>query len=256
MKTYFIIGSLLLNVGLFSQCDVAIIDEAQDCDSLCEGSLTAMASGISPFTYSWSNGDTTSTADSLCAAHQYTVTIIDSMGCTASTASTLFPTMKIDLVLIASASCANCCDGIIWANTWDYSCPPYTYSWLPSGPFWNDTNATTCVATYTCCIYNACGCVRCDTLTVPFSTGFTHADPAGEITISPNPIFDAATLNLPKNFGEGSLRIYSPLGVLLREEKIEAPSGQIDRKYLPAGTYFYEVESEIYYFQGSFIIAD
>ncbi|GIV33140.1 MAG: hypothetical protein KatS3mg031_0675 [Chitinophagales bacterium] len=53
------------------------------CDSVCcDGSASVLVSGgTPPFSYLWSNGDTTATADSLCAGI-YTVTVTDANGCT------------------------------------------------------------------------------------------------------------------------------------------------------------------------------
>jgi gliding motility-associated-like protein len=59
------------------------------CNAGCDGTATVTASsGITPYTYLWSNGQTTATAISLCAS-TYTVVVTDSTGCTSSVTVTL-----------------------------------------------------------------------------------------------------------------------------------------------------------------------
>ncbi|PKP00810.1 MAG: hypothetical protein CVU14_06670, partial [Bacteroidetes bacterium HGW-Bacteroidetes-9] len=50
------------------------------CAAACNGNATVFASGLAPFTYQWSNGDNTQTADSLCVGTWY-ATITDVNGC-------------------------------------------------------------------------------------------------------------------------------------------------------------------------------
>ncbi|MCW3071501.1 MAG: hypothetical protein JWO44_1391 [Bacteroidetes bacterium] len=59
------------------------------CNGGCNGTATVTASaGITPYTYLWSNGQTTATATALCAG-TYTCTVTDSTGCTNTITITL-----------------------------------------------------------------------------------------------------------------------------------------------------------------------
>jgi gliding motility-associated-like protein len=58
---------------------VNVINES--CSGLCDGSASVVVSnGVGPYTYSWSNGLTTTTLSNLCAGN-YTVTVTGSNGC-------------------------------------------------------------------------------------------------------------------------------------------------------------------------------
>ena len=54
------------------------------CNAGCDGSiLSNVTGGVAPYTYLWTNGDNTGTADSLVAGN-YTVIVTDSKGCSDS----------------------------------------------------------------------------------------------------------------------------------------------------------------------------
>jgi len=73
-------------------------------DVLCFGDSTGTATvtpvgGVQPYTYTWSNGDTDSIADSL-AAGNYTVTIVDANGCNANGGTGLTKCFEIRSILV------------------------------------------------------------------------------------------------------------------------------------------------------------
>jgi len=55
--------------------------QAMTCASLCDGELAALISGAAPFSYLWSNGQTSTSIDELCE-DEYALTVTDSRGCT------------------------------------------------------------------------------------------------------------------------------------------------------------------------------
>ena len=85
-------------------------------DNLCYGtsvgSVTVTVSGgTAPFSYLWTNGDTTDTADSL-AAGSVSVTITDSSGCTEVVTAVISETMQLtSIVTSLNASCSGANDG-------------------------------------------------------------------------------------------------------------------------------------------------
>ncbi|MBI3502889.1 MAG: gliding motility-associated C-terminal domain-containing protein [Bacteroidetes bacterium] len=95
------------------------------------GSATANASGgTSPFTYSWSNGGTTSQISNL-TSQIYSVTITDNNGCTATqTVSVAGPTLPT----ISISGNANITSGqsITISTSASGGNPSYTYAWSPS----------------------------------------------------------------------------------------------------------------------------
>jgi gliding motility-associated-like protein len=96
------------------------------------GSITVHAiNGLPPFTYLWSNGDTTATAGNLHAG-TYTCTVTDSNHCTAENAKTITNSPPPTLAIIGTDS-AKCGipDGSATMNVNGVS-PPYTFVWNSS----------------------------------------------------------------------------------------------------------------------------
>ncbi|MGE0562119.1 MAG: gliding motility-associated C-terminal domain-containing protein [Flavobacteriales bacterium] len=128
------------------------------CNGLCDGTATANpAGGILPYSYSWTNGDTTQTADSLCPGN-YTVIVTDATGCQAN-ASVLMPVDPSVLVpngTFTDVTCFGANDGTISAAP-SGGVPPYTLTWsntpqtgLGPGTYWvTVTDANSCSQTDT-----------------------------------------------------------------------------------------------------------
>ncbi|MFI5150511.1 MAG: T9SS type A sorting domain-containing protein [Bacteroidia bacterium] len=105
------------------------------CNGSSDGSATAtVTGGSSPYHYSWSTspGQTTKTAAGLVAGI-YSVSVIDSNGCSISATVTL--TQPAPIVLAVStvkASCGNF-DGSATVSVTSGGSGPFTYLWTPSG---------------------------------------------------------------------------------------------------------------------------
>lgn len=142
------------------------------CNGVCDGSATANPSGGTlPYSYNWSNGDTTQTATGLCPGMVF-VTVTDANGCTAVDSvnmpvdpSVLVPNGVIDQQI----TCAGNCDGMV-SSAPTGGTPPYSISW--SVPDTNNVCAGIAVVTVT----DNNGCIQSDTLTL-----------VAPDTITPNP---------------------------------------------------------------------
>lgn len=113
----------------------------------CDGTATVnIINSQGTVTYVWTNGDTTQTADSLCAG-LYAVTVTDANGC--STVDTVTITepdpLELDFDIVQISCEGNGCDGEIEAIV-SGGVPPYSYAWSTG-----DTTAvidSLCVGSY------------------------------------------------------------------------------------------------------------
>lgn len=119
--------------------------------------------GAGPFTYDWSNGDTTAVIDSLIAG-DYTVTVTDANECFAEATVTIIEPPAVDVTLDATTSiCAGEDDGIIVATPVGGTAP-FDYEWSNG-----DTTATTdslAAGTYILTLTDANGCSVVDSATI------------------------------------------------------------------------------------------
>jgi hypothetical protein len=144
----------------FLNCSLSVSIN-QDTTILCHGDNTSATAtptgGTEPYTYSWSNGDTTATITNI-SAGSYTVTVYDSAGCSAVQAITITepPALISSAQTLANISCSGAGDGSV-AVTASGGTGPYIYTWIPSG-----CNTQTCTNQPASCYtvitfdYNAC----------------------------------------------------------------------------------------------------
>ncbi len=98
------------------------------CNGQCDGAVDAnVTGGTAPYTYAWSNGESTSTVNNLCAG-DYVLTVTDAHSCTASDTVSLTapPAMNVSYEVNAG----NCNeDGATVSLTVTGGTEPYTYLW-------------------------------------------------------------------------------------------------------------------------------
>ncbi|MBI2968660.1 MAG: PKD domain-containing protein [Bacteroidetes bacterium] len=113
-----------------TQLFVVITSDSTTCSGQCNGSATAAAGGGTPaYTYLWSNGSTGPIAGNLCSGN-YSVTVTDSKGCTATGNVSIYDPLSI-IASIPSWGDVDCFGN---NNGWAQSAatggtPPYTYLW-------------------------------------------------------------------------------------------------------------------------------
>ncbi|MFH1319264.1 MAG: PKD domain-containing protein [Bacteroidota bacterium] len=102
----------------------------ESCFGSCDGTATASTvNGTAPYTYQWNDGQTTTTAGSLCA-DTFNVVLTDANGCTA-TATAIVGTPPILTASITSSGNIDCngnCIGFAQSFVTGGT-PPYTYLW-------------------------------------------------------------------------------------------------------------------------------
>ncbi|MCC7301592.1 MAG: gliding motility-associated C-terminal domain-containing protein [Bacteroidia bacterium] len=134
--------------------------------NICNGTATANAvGGTAPFSYLWNpTGQTTQAATGLCPG-QYTVTITDANGCTATAVANVFQTVQI--IITTSTDTLDCngdCDGIATAIA-SGGTLPYSYLWN-TFPIQTTQSATgLCAGTFTVTVTDANGCFGTATVT-------------------------------------------------------------------------------------------
>jgi hypothetical protein len=165
-------GDLLLDIfvskvvsGTF--CSTQLVASGQiSCHASCDGTATAIASGVSPFTYSWSTSPVQQgpTATGLCAG-TYTVTSTDAIGCTSSVSLTLTDPPANNLTSSKTdASCFSICDGTALASATGQG--PFTYSWSTS-PVQNTASISgLCAGSYSVISTDVNGCTNSSSVNI------------------------------------------------------------------------------------------
>jgi len=98
------------------------------CQNLCAGTIDlTLISGTTPITYLWSNGATTQDLIGLCVGN-YTVTITDGNGCTASASKSITPYTTLVATVSSTDVTYNGSDGEAFVNA-SGGLPPYSYLW-------------------------------------------------------------------------------------------------------------------------------
>lgn len=131
------------------QAVVSNIDSVS-CFGYNNGSITiASSDGILPYNYNWSSGQSTNIINNL-ASGAYSVTVTDSIGCTATQSVTLNnpPQIQVNLTPL-DETCVMYCNGQISTNISGATAPPYSYSWSTIPPQNTATATNLCPGNYT-----------------------------------------------------------------------------------------------------------
>jgi hypothetical protein len=184
MKTK-ITGMFLIILSLFGikassqqlHIDSIPVTNATSC-SACNGSAEAyLSGGVTPYTYQWSNGETTQTDINLCPGTYY-LFATDSHGDSVGRSVTIGPAS----IVLATSSTNTGCIGNTGTASVSVSggSTPYTYLWAPGGAT-TTSISTLSAGTYTISVTDANGCSRTSTATVSSATAIVF-DSAQYIT--------------------------------------------------------------------------
>lgn len=136
------------------------------CFASCNGSAVVTATGVAPFTYSWSTipVQTTDTATTLCAG-SYNVVVTDSLGCSVTDSITITEPAQLAIVFSKTdATCFGLCNGTaVAANNGQGA---LTYLWNTSPVQTTDTATGLCAGTYSVMIIDSAGCALMDSVTI------------------------------------------------------------------------------------------
>lgn len=189
--------TISLNVTISTNTAIVVVPTITNATcGACDGQAAlAVSGGHIPYTYIWSNGQTTATATNLCSG-LYTVDVKDSLGCQMSVSIPVSNTNGPTGVTIISnnVSCNAKCDGAVTSVTPIGGIPPYTYLWLQSGQT-TSTVSNLCAGVYYLKITDSAGCSLVDSVTIseppPFLANQTTKVPScsvcdGEISVAPS----------------------------------------------------------------------
>ncbi|MGZ4058436.1 MAG: hypothetical protein ACXVPU_05390, partial [Bacteroidia bacterium] len=146
---------------------VTFVKKKPKCFGQCNGTITANTiGGTLPYSWLWSDGQTTQTAVGLCVG-AYNVTVTDAHGCT-QTFSTILtqPSAVNPNATFTSLNCSGVCTGTASTAASGGNTPtPYTYSWAPGGAT-TPSIAGLCAGSYTVTVKDDSLCVGTATVTI------------------------------------------------------------------------------------------
>lgn len=140
-----------------------------DCNGGSNGTATINPSGTGPFTYLWSNGQTTATATGL-SIGTYTVTVTSGTGCVTSGEFTISP-MSATITSVTNCELDSNCLSLNNGSavvTASLGSEPYSYQWNTSPAQTNDTATGLPVGNYNVIVTDTYGCK--DTVDVDISS--------------------------------------------------------------------------------------
>jgi len=222
------------NVSCFGQCDGSI-------------SIDSIINGVSPFTYSWSDGTTESGINNLCQG-TYSVTITDTKNC--SVTDTFGITQPDEIIITVDSTRDVRIDppGYIAVSTNDNG--NYTFSWSGPGDFTADTedlDSLNNAGCYTLTVLDTLtGCSRDTTLCISDKT-ISEDLIYNKIHIYPNPAYNDFIVEIGEtNSILTEINIYDISG----KNKININTGKNKRLYhidtgvFNSGLYIIEVKFE------------
>lgn len=212
------------------------------------GSITVdVTGGTAPYTYLWSNGETTEDLAGL-AAGDYSVVITDANGCTFS--SDVFTITEPATALTATIDATNesflgAQDGSVTVVP-DGGDAPYTFEWNTGDITQNLDNVSAGI--YCVDITDANGCVIEVCITVGVGTPVIDVFEITDLNLYPNPTMSVA--NLVVSFSKAvdlEVELVDVLGRVLEARsasQVEEEQFVFDVRDLPAATYFIRLNAD------------
>lgn len=188
------------------------------CDNSCDGTATVTATGgMAPYSYLWSNNDTTATATNLCPG-TYTVTVTGANGASNTYSFTVGAPTPITVVMSSTPPSGVGNDGTATATP-SGGIPPYSWQWDdPANQTTPTANGLT-VGMYICTITDANGCVYIDSVAVG-NVGLNEYIQSHTLSALENPFSDELIVNIDAEGEAVQLTVYNMLGDVIDSKAI------------------------------------
>lgn len=233
---------VIVTSDLTASATVTSVYNGEDvsCNGATDGEATVTPSaGTSPYTYLWSDGQTTAVATGL-ASGTYNVDITDANGCTATASATLNEPVALSGTATTVAE-TNGNDGSI-DLTPAGGTSPYTYSWTgPNGFISTDQNPTALEGgSYEVTITDGNGCTFVLQVTVDSFVGLDELT-SNSFNIYPNPSNGVFTVDSPVG---GTMEVINSNGQIISATTI--PNGKTEHQIaqLAQGVYSVRLTTE------------
>ncbi len=178
--------------------DLAIATTDVSCNGSADGSIDLTVSGEAPFSFNWSNGETTEDLTGL-AAGTYSVTVTDNNGCTSTIDAEITEPVELTVdVTATNETCPGNNDGTATATPAGGTMP-YSYSWSNGGTDMILTGLAP--GTYDVTVTDANGCTATGSATVG-TNGITMC--SASVTSSYNEGVDISTFGGSDGSAEAS----------------------------------------------------
>jgi len=231
--------------------NIAFIADA-DCNGGCEGFASVIASGgIEPYFYQWSDpqNQASVTATGLCAG-EYTVTVSDFYGCSATSSFTISEPEAIDFSTAVSNATSGNCDGTATVMV-SGGTPGYFYLWDDPDDQITQTATDLCSGIYNVTVWDANGCSATQSITIEEAnyTGVEDNVMSGIISIYPNPTAGKFTIETRSQVSQDiEINITNPIGQEIYSEKLVEQFGNIRKEFdfedYPNGVYMINILNE------------
>ncbi|MFH1321671.1 MAG: T9SS type A sorting domain-containing protein [Bacteroidota bacterium] len=232
-------------IGEPSPLSAGITGTDVSCNGDSNGIVTVNpAGGTLPYTYLWSEGQTTKTATGLLFG-TYSVIVTDSCGDAINDTVIINEPTALSLPTGSFLDTAGGGVGMAWVTV-SGGTPPYEYIWD------DPVSQTTGIAynllagSYNVVVTDYNGCEDSINVTVGNYTGINqYLNNNQKFIIYPNPFIEGITLqfNLP-GMEDIQIRIYNVLSEMIYEEIITANQHSINLSDLPGGIYLLQLEGE------------
>lgn len=239
-----------VNVAPTGPADIQGTVTNMSCPSTVDGTIDVqVASGGGPYTFLWSNGETTPFIDDLFEGI-YEVSVTDAAGCTTTASFEVEnPNKIVPSVTITNASTATSSDGAVTINSISGGSPPFTF-------LWNNGETTQNIAEllpgdYIVTITDAIGCTHVyGYLVNDLMTPTTESGLLSSLNIFPNPIDAGQLISLDLRSERNaalSVTLLSTDGRLVSENEFSLQAGEHSVQLLApevSGLYFFQVKMD------------